>query len=113
MNWRECKVTDCEFSVRSERALLNHYGKDVTLGQIAEDGIAAIKQLPNIGARSAKEIFALIADVRKGELAQMLPEPSQEVKEWVHRNKHLVAALMAGQLKIIATVETYHEDPLP
>lgn len=63
VNWRTVRASDCEFSVKACVALLNDFGPEVTLGEIASKTDMELVRSSNIGRKTLKEIREMIESV--------------------------------------------------
>jgi len=54
-------------SYRAKRALMVEYGEAVMLGEVSEETVARLKELPGIGAATVEEVLNFVASAISGE----------------------------------------------
>ena len=101
-SWRDILVNDCEFSIRAENCLKNHFGIDATLGQVTDASDMELLRIPHFGRRSLNEVRDVIR-YYENPPPQVEPVTGMplDLLYWCAKHQFVLRALMHGEAKIL------------
>ena len=66
-NWANIYVAETPLSYRAKKALMVAYGDAVMLGEVSEETVTRLKELPGMGAATVEEVLNFVASAISGE----------------------------------------------